>query len=43
MSVWAEKSGIPRDTLRKRLEAGWSIDEALTTPAKKYRYAERNV
>lgn len=29
---WSEERGIPRDTLARRLDSGWSEDEALTTP-----------
>lgn len=29
---WAEKIGIPKYTLHKRLRSGWSIERALTTP-----------
>lgn len=32
--AWAEIYGIGKDTLRKRLNAGWPISEALTVPAR---------
>jgi hypothetical protein len=32
LAEWCEKFGVPRDTARKRLEAGWSPEEALTIP-----------
>lgn len=31
VSQWAERTGIHKSALRYRLEAGWSIEEALTT------------
>ncbi len=34
LAAWAERYGIARDTLRKRLEAGWPVSEALTVPAR---------
>lgn len=30
---WAERLGITRESLRDRLDAGWSVSDALTTPA----------
>lgn len=32
LAEWCERTGIPYQTLRKRLEAGWSAEEALLTP-----------
>lgn len=32
LAQWAREIGIRRDTLRKRLESGWSLDRALTEP-----------
>lgn len=32
LSAWAEEIGIKPGTLRQRLEYGWSIEKALTTP-----------
>lgn len=29
---WAEKIGIPKYTLHKRLRSGWSVERALTEP-----------
>jgi hypothetical protein len=29
---WAERTGIPYETLRARLSGGWSVEKALTTP-----------
>lgn len=34
LAEWCERLGLPRDTVRKRLEAGWSVDKALTTPVR---------
>jgi DNA-binding protein Fis len=32
-SEWARITGIPRDTLHKRLfKYGWTVERALTTP-----------
>lgn len=35
ISNWAETVGIPKDTIRTRLEAGWSEYDSLFTPVKK--------
>ena len=32
LAAWCEESGLPRDTVRKRLEAGWEPQLALSTP-----------
>lgn len=32
---WAQRTGISSDTLAKRLNLGWSVEEALTTPVGK--------
>ena len=32
---WAERCGVNVDTLRDRFSAGWSVEKALTTPARK--------
>jgi hypothetical protein len=34
LAQWAREIGISRDTLGKRLESGWSVEKALTTPLK---------
>lgn len=34
LAEWCERMKLPRDTVRKRLESGWSVDEALTTPVR---------
>lgn len=34
LAAWAERVGMGRDTLRKRLEAGWTVEEALTIPSR---------
>ncbi|HDG8072258.1 TPA: hypothetical protein PCO50_002470 [Klebsiella pneumoniae] len=28
----AEKYGIPRTTLRRRIDSGWSVERAIETP-----------
>ena len=33
---WSERTGIPHDTLRKRIYAGWPVEDALCTPARHY-------
>jgi hypothetical protein len=35
ISQWARVAGIPRDTLTFRLDSGWSVSEALSTPVKR--------
>jgi hypothetical protein len=35
LSDWAERVGIHRRTISSRLKMGWSIDQALTFPARK--------
>lgn len=37
MAEWAEKLGIGITTLCERLRAGWSVEQALTTPVRRYR------
>ncbi len=37
VSAWARKYQLNNSTLRKRLDAGWSVAAALTTPARVYR------
>ena len=32
MAEWAEITGLPRTSIRNRLQRGWSAEEALTTP-----------
>jgi len=34
ISEWAARTGIGRLTLRGRLEAGWSVERALTVPVR---------
>jgi hypothetical protein len=31
---WAEETGIPKTTLRERLEHGWPADQAVTAPVR---------
>lgn len=35
LSDWARRIGLTKASLKERLERGWSIEEALTTPPKK--------
>lgn len=30
LAEWCERFGLPRDTVKKRLDAGWTVEEALT-------------
>lgn len=34
LAEWCERLGLPRDTVRKRLEGGWSVAAALETPVR---------
>lgn len=34
MSEWADFMGIPKDTLKRRIYQGWSVEKALTTPVR---------
>ncbi len=34
VAEWAEKIGIPGDTLKMRIRNGWSVERALTTPVR---------
>lgn len=38
LSEWAARLGLSRESLRDRLEAGWSLERALTTPAIRKRH-----
>lgn len=31
---WCERRGLPRDTVRKRLDGGWPVEKALSTPVR---------
>ncbi|MEY8517192.1 AP2 domain-containing protein [Lachnospiraceae bacterium 29-84] len=35
ITQWAKECGISRETIRDRINAGWSIEKALETPARK--------
>lgn len=37
VSAWSDATGIHKHTLRTRLDAGWSVERTLTTPAAKRR------
>lgn len=39
LAEWCERFARPRDTVRKRLEAGWSHDAAVKTPVRPKRPA----
>lgn len=34
LAEWAEEFELPRDTLKKRMDAGWTPEQALTIPAR---------
>lgn len=34
LAEWCERLGLPRDTTKKRLDAGWPVEKALTTPVR---------
>ena len=34
IAKWAERTGISKTTIRRRLDAGWSVERALTEPVK---------
>ena len=34
LTAWAELKGISKDRLWQRLEAGWTVEDALTTPVR---------
>ncbi len=34
LAEWCERFGKPRDTVKKRLDAGWPVARALTTPVR---------
>lgn len=38
---WCRELEVCRGTIARRLQKGWSIEEALTVPSKKYKYNER--
>lgn len=35
LAQWVKETGIKRDTIKKRIKYGWSIEDALTKPVKK--------
>jgi hypothetical protein len=35
LTEWAEKTGVPSQTIWIRIQHGWSVDEALSTPVQK--------
>lgn len=32
LAEWAECTGIPRETIRRRLDKGWDLERVFTTP-----------
>lgn len=41
VAMWAREVGLKAPTIRRRLEAGWTVNRALTEPAKEWtRYAD---
>jgi hypothetical protein len=36
LSEWSEETKLKRETISNRLDAGWSVEKALQTPARKY-------
>jgi hypothetical protein len=43
MAEWAERLGVDRRVLFARLKAGWSTEEALSTPFRKMRKARKEI
>lgn len=41
MTQWSEEIGISVDTLSSRLNLGWSVEKALTTPIRKHKKYEQ--
>lgn len=37
MAEWAEVAGIPKDTMKRRIYKGWSIEKAITTPVREHK------
>lgn len=37
LSEWAERLGMARESLRDRIQSGWSVERALTTPPLRHR------
>ena len=37
LTDWAKLKGFPKSTLRKRLDSGWSVKDALTKPIQKHK------
>ncbi len=36
LSYWADRIGMPATTLRGRLENGWTLEQAISKPTRKY-------
>lgn len=43
VAQWAEKTGIPSDTIARRISLGWSAERALSKPVRKQRNNRRIV
>jgi hypothetical protein len=41
MAEWAKQYGISRKVVQWRLSVGWSVDQALTTPARKLTFKNK--
>jgi hypothetical protein len=41
MADWAKQYGLCRKLVQWRLSVGWSVDEALTTPARRLNYRRK--
>ena len=41
VTEWSERIDIPRWTIFSRLQMGWTVERALTTPVRKRRWAKR--
>lgn len=39
LAEWCELLGLPRSTVQKRLDGGWSVEDALSTPVRPKRRA----
>lgn len=37
LSEWASVTGLPYDTIKRRLYYGWSVEKTLTTPVKEHK------
>jgi len=42
VSEWSQETGIPGDTIRRRLKSEWSVEESLTTPSNIFHKSRRS-